>query len=80
MQLLPALSQDGCDLKYSVSNSDLELDKNGRFVKVKDDLKWKKATYSFTVTAEIVGSPEVKITSDNIELIVSCGIGSSAPK
>ena len=44
-QLVPALTQDGCELKYSVTDSDLELDKNGRFVKVKDSLKWKKASY-----------------------------------
>jgi len=79
-QLVPALSQEGCDLKYSVSNSDLEPDQNGRFVKVKDSLKWKKATYQFTVTAEIVGSPEMKMTSESIELVLSCGIGSAAPK
>tara|TARA_B110000285_G_C14661463_1_gene396253 strand:+ start:62 stop:301 length:240 start_codon:yes stop_codon:yes gene_type:complete len=44
-ELVPALTQEGCDLKYSVSHPDLELDKNGRFVKVKDSLKWKKAGY-----------------------------------
>lgn len=44
-QLVPALSQEGCDLKYSVSNPDLEPDPKGRFAKVKDSLKWKKAAY-----------------------------------
>jgi hypothetical protein len=79
-ELLPALTQDGCQLKYSVSHPDLEVDKQGRFVKVKDSLKWKKDRYYFTVTAEIVGTLDAKMTTEGIWLAVSCGIGSAALK
>ena len=50
-------------------------------MKVKDDsLKWKKGRYYFTVTAEIVSTPDAKMTTDGIWLTVSCGIGSAGLK